>query len=89
MSKPICVFQSPIWTRSGYGDCAVAVAKSLLRYNKFDLYIAPTAWGACSKKNLDGEIKDPEGKELLNRVLKSQLPRQPDAPGRARDRRQR
>lgn len=78
MSKPICVLQSPIWTRSGYGDWALSVAKSLLRYDKFDLHIAPTVWGACSKKNLDSEVNDPEGRELLNRVLKGNLPRQPE-----------
>ena len=78
MSKPICVLQSPIWTRSGYGDWALAVGKSLLRYGKFDLKIAPTVWGACSKKNLDSEINDPEGKELLNCIIKGQLPRQPE-----------
>ena len=78
MSKPICILQSPIWTRSGYGDWALSVAKSLLRYGKFDLRIVPTVWGSCSKKNLESELIDPEGKELLNLVLKSQLPRQPE-----------
>ena len=78
MSKPICILQSPIWTRSGYGDWALAVAKSLLRYGKFDLHLAPTVWGACSRKNLESEIADPEGKELLNRVLKGNLTRQPE-----------
>ena len=78
MSKPICVFQAPLWTRSGYGDWAVSVAKSLLRYDKFELYVAPTQWGACSKKNLDDEIKDPEGKALLDKILKGPLPRQPE-----------
>lgn len=78
MSKPICVLQAPCWTRSGYGDWALSVAKSLLRYGKFDLHIAPTVWGACSKKNLDSEVNDPEGKELLNRVIKGPLPRQPE-----------
>ena len=78
MSKPICILQSPIWTRSGYGDWALAVAKSLLRYGKFDLHLAPTVWGACSRKNLEEEMNDPEGKELLNRVLKGNLTRQPE-----------
>ena len=78
MSKPICILQSPIWTRSGYGDWALAVAKSLLRYDKFDLHLAPTVWGACSRKNLETEIADPEGKELLNRVIKGSLSRQPE-----------
>lgn len=78
MSKPICVFQSPIWTRSGYGDWALAIAKSLLRYDKFELAIVPTPWGACSKKNLEEEITDPEGLQLLNRVLKQPLQKQPE-----------
>src|ERR1035437_353827 len=78
MSKPICILQSPVWTRSGYGDWALAIAKSLLRYGKFDLHLAPTIWGACSRKNLEAEIADPEGKELLNRVLRSNLTRQPE-----------
>lgn len=78
MSKPICILQSPIWTRSGYGDWALAVAKSLLRYNKFDLQLAPTVWGACSKKNLEAEVNDPEGRELLNRVLRGPLQKQPE-----------
>lgn len=78
MSKPICILQSPIWTRSGYGDWALYVAKSLLRYNKFDLMIAPTVWGACSKKNLDSEINDPEGKELLSRIIRAPLQKQPE-----------
>lgn len=78
MSKPICVLQSPIWTRSGYGDWALATAKSLIRYDKFDLHIAPTVWGACSKRNLDAEVHDPEGRLLLEKIIKGPLPRQPE-----------
>jgi hypothetical protein len=78
MSKPIFILQSPIWTRSGYGDLSLAVAKSILRYNKYDLKIVPTVWGACSRKNLSDELTDPEGKELLGRVLNGNLSRQPE-----------
>ena len=78
MSKPLCILQSPLWTRSGYGDWALAVAKSLIRYGKFDLRLAPTVWGACSKKNLTNEINDPEGKELLGRVMQGNLNKQPE-----------
>jgi glycosyltransferase involved in cell wall biosynthesis len=77
-NKPVCVFQSPIWTRSGYGDWAIAVAKSLYRYGKFDLHIVPTQWGACSKKALDEEAKDPDGKALLDRILRQPLQKQPE-----------
>jgi hypothetical protein len=78
MGKPICILQSPIWTRSGYGDWALAIAKSLLRYGKFDLHLAPTVWGSCSRKNLESEINDPEGKELLSRVMRQNLTKQPE-----------
>jgi len=78
MSKPTFILQAPLWTRSGYGDLAVDIAKSVQRYNKFDLHLAPTVWGACSKKNLTEELIDPEGKELLGRVLQSPLQKQPD-----------
>ena len=77
-NKPVCVLQAPCFTRSGYGDWGMSVAKSLLRYNKFDLKLAPTAWGSCSKKNLSSEINDPEGKELLSCVLQGPLHKQPD-----------
>jgi hypothetical protein len=78
MSKPVCILQAPIWTRSGYGDWALAIAKSLLRYDKFELHIVPTRWGHCSKKNLEEEVNDAEGRELLNRVLRGPLPAQPE-----------
>ena len=78
INKPICVLQAPIFTRSGYGSWAETIAKSLLRYNKYDLYIAPTPWGACSRQNPEEIASTPEGRELLGRVLRSQLPRQPE-----------
>ncbi len=79
MNKPLCVFQSPCWTRSGYGDWAESVAKSLLRYDKFDLRLVPTRWGHCSKKNLQHDLThDSETQALLPKVLQQPLNRQPD-----------
>lgn len=77
MSKPLCVFQSPIFTRSGYGGLAEDIAKSLLRYDKFDLVLVPTRWGHCSKKNLQSEL-DPETQALIPKILQQPLNRQPD-----------
>lgn len=77
-NKPVCVFQSPIWTRSGYGDWALAIGKSLLRYDKFDLQIIPTRWGNCAKKNLEEEVNDPIGKALLEKVMRGPLQAQPE-----------
>ncbi len=79
MSKPICVFQSPIWTRSGYGDWAETVAKSLLRYDKFDLKLLPTRWGSCSKKNLQADLDtDLETQALIPKILQKPLTQQPE-----------
>lgn len=80
MSKPICVFQSPIFTRSGYGEWAMAVGKSLLRYNKFELLVIPTPWGSTPRKlNItDIDQNDREAIELGNRILRSQLQKQPE-----------
>lgn len=77
-NKPVCVFQSPQWTRSGYGDLGLALAKSLYRYNKFDLVLIPTRWGGCSRKYLSDDIDDPLEKELFNLVIKQPLTKQPE-----------
>lgn len=74
-NKPICVLQSPIWTRSGYGEWSLDIAKSLLKYGKLDLYLAPTRWGGCSKKNLEEDIGNAE---LASKILRQPLPRQPE-----------
>ena len=78
MSKPVCVFQSPMWTRSGYGDLGLALAKSLFRYDKFDLVLVPTKWGGCSRKYLSDDIDDPVEKELFKMVIKQPLTKQPE-----------
>jgi hypothetical protein len=78
MSKPVCVFQSPMWTRSGYGDLGLALAKSLYRYDKFDLVLVPTRWGGCSRKYFSDDIDDPVEKELFKLVIKQPLTKQPE-----------
>ena len=82
MSKPICIFQSPIFTRSGYGGWAMAAAKSLIRYDKFDLKIIPTPWGNCTKKHLLSDLEataeDELEREAVRRILRQQLPGQPE-----------
>jgi hypothetical protein len=67
-----------MWTRSGYGDWGISVAKSLYRYDKFDLVLVPTRWGACSRKFSSDEIDDPVEKKLFEKVIKQPLTRQPD-----------
>jgi hypothetical protein len=49
-----------------------------LRYDKFDLHLVPTRWGHCSRKNLDEELKDPAGRQLLEKILRGPLNAQPE-----------
>jgi hypothetical protein len=56
----------------------MAMAKSLLRYDKFDLKIVPTRWGGCPSKSSFKDITDPMEQELFNRILRQPLGAQPD-----------
>lgn len=76
INKPVCVFQSGLFTRSGYGDWSFEIAKSLIKYDKFDVKFVPTPWGACSKRELDNS--DPMTREIVGRVLTTNLTRQPE-----------
>jgi hypothetical protein len=67
-----------MWTRSGYGDLGMALAKSLLRYDKFDVSIVPTRWGGCSRKYFPSETADDLEKMLYSKVLRQPLPKQPE-----------
>ena len=37
MNKPLCLISGPVFNRSGYGDWATSIAKSIIRYDKFDV----------------------------------------------------
>jgi hypothetical protein len=67
-----------MWTRSGYGDLGLALAKSLLRYDKFDLKMIPTKWGGCNRKYLAEDITDPMEKELFTKIIREPLTKQPE-----------
>jgi len=51
-NKPLCVIEAPVFNRSGYGDLSTDIAKSILRYGKYDLKIAATRWGNCPSKTI-------------------------------------
>ena len=78
MSKPVCILQSSMWTRSGYGDLGLSLAKSLLRYDKFDLKLVPTKWGGCNRKYHAEDITDPIEKELFTKVIREPMNQQPE-----------
>jgi hypothetical protein len=74
MSKPVFVFESPLGTRSGYGNWASDVAKSLIRYGKYDLRLIPTRWGACSRTHFTEDM-DPAFRSL---IMTQPLTQQPE-----------
>jgi hypothetical protein len=78
MSKPLCLISGPVFNRSGYGDWATAVAKSIVRYDKYDVKIAPTRWGNCQPKRYIEELTDPEDRNLTTKFLLQPLQKQPD-----------
>lgn len=78
MSKPLCVIQGPVFNRSGYGDLATDLARSIIRYDKYDVKIAPTRWGGCPSKVADTDITSDEDKKLFSHFLNGPLQKQPD-----------
>lgn len=83
MNKPVFIFESALFTTSGYGMWSMDLAKSLLRYNKthndkYDIKIVPTRWGATPSKHTISEISDDVEKELFGMILKQPLTKQPE-----------
>lgn len=78
MSKPLCVIEAPVFNRSGYGDLSTDLAKSILRYGKFDLKIGATRWGNCPSKISTDDLTTDEDRQLYSCLLTSNLNKQPD-----------
>jgi hypothetical protein len=78
MSKPVCVIQGPVFNRSGYGDWATTIAKSLIRQDKYDVKILPTRWGNCQTKRFVEELNDPNDQLLFSKFLQKGLDKQPE-----------
>ncbi len=78
MNKPLCVIEAPVFNRSGYGDLSTDLAKSVLRYGKFDLKINATRWGNCPSKVTVEELITDEDRQLHSCLLTSNLNEQPD-----------
>ena len=67
MNKPLCVVSSPCFSRSGYGDHARSIIKSLFEIDKYDVKLIPMPWGATPNIELD------PSNEFYNRMLQSAL----------------
>jgi len=75
MSKPLLVYQAPVFTRSGYGDHARDILKSLFDLDKYDIKIVPTRWGNTPQNQADPNTEF--GKWMLSNVV-TQVNRKPD-----------
>jgi hypothetical protein len=77
MNKPLCLIMAPVGTRSGYGARSRDLVKALLKLDKYDIKIFPTAWGGTPNNALDPN--NPEHQEIASRLLlEPHVDRQPD-----------
>lgn len=76
--KPLCVIQSPLATRSGYGDAARDLARHVIELDQFDVILVSMPWGTTPMNALNPT--DPRDKMLLDRIspIPVNLPRQPE-----------
>lgn len=76
--KPLCVIQSPLGTRSGYGDAARDLARHIIELDRYDVVLVSMPWGATPINALTAD--DPKDKMLIDRIAPQpvNLPRQPE-----------
>ena len=74
IKKPLLVFQGPVATRSGYGDHARDLLKSLISLDKFDIVVISTRWGATPMTGLSNNEEDKKILDLIGKPIE----RKPD-----------
>ncbi len=68
---------APVATRSGYGARSRDLVKALLKLDKYEIKIFPTAWGGTPNNALNPN--NPDHQEIAKRLMEQpQLDRQPD-----------
>lgn len=75
MNKPLLVYQAPVFTRSGYGDHARDILRSLFELDKYDVKVVPTRWGNTPQNQADPSTEF--GQKMLANVV-TQVDRKPD-----------
>jgi hypothetical protein len=75
MNKPLLVYQAPVFTRSGYGDHARDILRSLFEMDKYDVKVVPTRWGNTPQNQVDQTTEF--GKKVFANVI-TELNRKPD-----------
>lgn len=53
MTKHLLIYQAPVFTRSGYGNHARDILRSLRDMSKYDIKIIPTRWGNTPQNQVD------------------------------------
>ena len=77
MNKPLCLIMAPVATQSGYGARSRDLVTALLKLDKYEIKIFPTAWGATPHSALDPS--DLEHAAIIQRLMaEPKLDRQPD-----------
>lgn len=71
--KKVLVFQGPVSSRSGYGDHARDLVRSLIAMDRFDIKIIDMRWGDCPRNGLT-TTDEP----IVKRFLRGKMSRQPD-----------
>ena len=75
MDKPLLVYQAPIFTRSGYGNHARDILKSIFEMDKYDVKLVPTRWGTTPQNQIDPASEF--GQQVFPKVV-TQVDRKPD-----------
>jgi glycosyltransferase involved in cell wall biosynthesis len=75
MNKPLLVFQAPFFTRSGYGDHARDILRSLFELDRYDVKIVPMRWGNTPQNQVDPTTEF--GQKMLANVV-TQVNKKPD-----------
>jgi hypothetical protein len=75
MNKPLLVYQAPVFTRSGYGDHARDILRSLFKMDKYDVKVVPTRWGNTPQNQIEPHSEF--GQKVFANVI-TQLDRKPD-----------
>ena len=75
--KPLVLVTAPVQTRSGYGNHARDICRSLIESDKYDVKIQSVRWGNTPPNALEKD--NPIHQEIFKRILrKPELEKQPD-----------
>jgi glycosyltransferase involved in cell wall biosynthesis len=76
MTKPLCVIQSPLETRSGYGDMARDIVRHIIDLDLYDVKLISLPWGVTPMNALEPGKDD----QIISKIVQNQqqIQRQPE-----------